>query len=147
MNFPAATFLVLMVSTCVMSHFHTGQAPVGREEMMNLLQRNMVPRGHSAREEMMNLLQRNMVPRGRSGVTVPDIASRSTVPRLLNKPRRVLQPVVIRPHITQQGQGHNEEHEMQQFMQLLPLFAMTEAGEGMADMMLPMMLMQRNGLF
>ena len=36
---------------------------------------------------------------------------------------------------------------MQQFMQLLPLFAMTEAGEGMADMMLPMMLMQRNGLF
>ena len=30
MNFPAATFLVLMVSTCVMSHFHTGQAPVGR---------------------------------------------------------------------------------------------------------------------
>ena len=43
-----------------------------------------------------------------AGVTVPDIASRSTVPRLLNKPRRVLQPVVIRPHITQQGQGHNE---------------------------------------
>nr|XP_022310714.1 uncharacterized protein LOC111116039 isoform X2 [Crassostrea virginica] len=128
MNFPAATFLVLMVSTCVMSHFHTGQAPV-------------------AREEMMNLLQRNMVPRGRSGATAPDIASRSTVPRLLNKPRRVLQPVVIRPHITQPRQGHNEEHEMQQFMQLLPLFAMTEAGEGMADMMLPMMLMQRNGLF
>lgn len=43
-----------------------------------------------------------------AGVTVPDIASRSTVPRLLNKPRRVLQPVVIRPHITQPRQGHNE---------------------------------------
>ena len=30
MNFPAATFLVLMVTTCVMSHFHTGQAQMGR---------------------------------------------------------------------------------------------------------------------
>lgn len=37
--------------------------------------------------------------------------------------------------------------EMQEFMRLLPFLSMTEAGEGMADMMLPMMLMQGSGQF
>ena len=38
MNFPAATFLVLMVTTCVMSHFHTGQAQMGRSFYLYLIE-------------------------------------------------------------------------------------------------------------
>ncbi|XP_078321125.1 uncharacterized protein LOC111116058 isoform X3 [Crassostrea virginica] len=121
MNFPAATFLVLMVSTCVMSHFHTGQAPVGREEMMNLLQRNMVPRGHSAREEMMNLLQRNMVPRGRSGFRM---SSNRVYPGL------------------GRGNAQTGMNNMQMRGMLPWMMAGGDAMDAMEDMM-PMMMLQR----
>lgn len=37
--------------------------------------------------------------------------------------------------------------EMQEFMRLLPFLSMTEAGEGMTDMMLPMMILHGSGQF
>uniref|UniRef100_A0A8W8MTH1 Uncharacterized protein n=1 Tax=Magallana gigas TaxID=29159 RepID=A0A8W8MTH1_MAGGI len=90
-----------------------------------------------AMEDMMPMMMMNRIP--------------NTLGRG-NKPstRRLLQPVVIRPNIyrpTQPGVGQNDAFEMQEFMRLLPFLSMTEAGEGMADMMLPMMLLQGSGQF
>ncbi|XP_052683153.1 uncharacterized protein LOC128163564 [Crassostrea angulata] len=133
MNSHVVLFLVLMVSTYVTSHFHSrGQEPVDdRNLMLNMMKRNMLARGRP-RPETLDLSP-NTLGRG-------------------NKPptRRLLQPVVIRPNIyrpTQPGVGQNDAFEMQEFMRLLPFLSMTEAGEGMADMMLPMMLMQGSGQF
>eukprot|EP00105_Crassostrea_gigas_P015118 XP_011432021.1 PREDICTED: uncharacterized protein LOC105331496 isoform X1 [Crassostrea gigas] len=131
MNSHVVLFLVLTISTYVTSHFHSrGQEPVD--------DRNLV----------LNMMKRNMLTRGRPGTV--DL-SQNTMGRR-NKPptRRLLQPVVIRPNIyrpTQPGVGQNDAFEMQEFMRLLPFLSMTEAGEGMADMMLPMMLLQGSGQF
>ncbi|XP_048756017.2 uncharacterized protein LOC125666775 [Ostrea edulis] len=125
MNFPIVALFLLAVSTCVNSQFRGGMEPsMSRMLSMSRQGPNSISRGGAD-----NLAKQWQLFGGNPSNQYPR--------------RRVLQPIVIRPNIV--NRRRNEEmFPMQQLMQLMPLLAMTEGGEGMMDMLLPMMLMQRS---
>ncbi|XP_061185707.1 uncharacterized protein LOC133193795 [Saccostrea echinata] len=138
--------LSLMVCTCVTSHSHVGAQSTGENWPMNMLgSRSRSSVSRSLPPEASNMLwslsssMNGGIPRGGSEGLVN---LQSMLGNRHQKRRRVLQPVVVRPHIVRQ----NQDRDMQQLMQLLPLLSMTEAGEGMMEM-LPLLLMQKNTRF
>ncbi|XP_062567761.1 uncharacterized protein LOC134230004 [Saccostrea cucullata] len=140
----------LMVCTCVTSHSHVGAQTLGEGWPRNMLgSRSSRSFSRSMTEDPSNMLWSSLsrsssmnggFPRGGSeGI----VNLHSLLGKRNQRRRRVLQPVIVRPQVVR----NNQEREMQQLMQLLPLLTMTEAGEGMMENMLPLLLMQKNTQF